>query len=245
MKAIFAAFAAAACLALAACSHHEPEATELTEAELGPAPADLTGGQLAGTRWRLVSMGPAAAEQTIAGDPQRPAFIQFDAVDQRLAGSSGCNRFFGQYRVIGTAGFTIGDVGMTRMSCHGPTADQDRQILKELQLARFYSVGSQRLTIATKDNQRLIFAPMAADTSTTYRCDQGRLLNTTLSALTGHIALRLPDGTLEDLTPQSASNAASTAQAYANGLYRLQTSGDTAELYDLTLNQQMHCTRQN
>jgi hypothetical protein len=70
-------------------------------------------------------------------------------------------------------------------------------------------------------------------------------LNTTLSALTGHIALRLPDGTLEDLTPQSASNAASTAQAYANGLYRLQTSGDTAELYDLTLNQQMHCMRQN
>jgi heat shock protein HslJ len=247
MKAIFAALLAVSsltgiCLGLTACSHRAPEEEpELTAADIGPAPADLTGGQLMGTRWRLVSMGPAGAEQAITSNAARPAFVQFDPGDQRLAGSTGCNRFFGQYRLIGTAGFTVGNIGMTRMSCYGPTADRDRQVLKELQLARFYGVTSQQLIIATKDNQRLIFAPMAADVTATYRCDQGRLVNTSLSALTGHLSLRLPDGSQEDLTPQPASSE----EDYANGLYRFAISGETADLYDLTLNQQMHCTRQH
>ena len=248
MKAIFAAFLAVSCLGgiclgLTGCSSHRApeEEPELTAADIGPAPADLTGGPLMGTRWRLVSMGPAGAEQAIAANATRPAFVQFDPADQRLAGSTGCNRFFGKYRLIGTAGFTIGDIGMTRMSCYGPTADRDRQILKELQLARFYGVAGQQLTIATKDNQRLVFAPMAADVAASYRCDQGRMVNTSLSALTGHLSLRLPDGSLEDLTPQPAASATD----YANGLYRLAISGQTAELYDLTLNQQMQCARQN
>jgi heat shock protein HslJ len=242
MKAIFAVLLAATCLGLTACYHPEPEEKpELTAADLGPAPTDLNGGQLKGTRWRLVSMGAASAEQAIAGDAKHPAFIQFDPADQRFAGSTGCNRFFGRYNLIETAGFTLEDVGSTRMSCHSPAAEQDREMLKDLQSVRFYGISGQQLTIATKDNQRLIFAPMAADVTATYRCDQGRLLNTSLSALTGHLSLRLPDGSLEDLAPQSAD----APQAYINGLYRLEVKGETANLYDLTQNQQMHCTQQN
>lgn len=228
-------------LALAACSHSAPQETPLTAADLGPPPADLTGGPLKGTRWQLVGMGPAAAQHAVAADPQRPAFIEFDAVDQRLAGSTGCNRFFGQYRLIGQAGFTIGDAGMTRMACIGGKAEQDHQIIHQLDLARFYGINGQQLIIASSDGQRLIFAPMAADVATTYRCDQGRVLNTTISAFTGHLALHLPDGTLEDLTPEAGTNH----QSYANGLYRLQVVGEKARLDDLTLLQQINCTRQN
>ncbi|HVJ43130.1 MAG TPA: META domain-containing protein [Dongiaceae bacterium] len=241
MKAILAACLALACLSLMGCSHEAPPDPEEGVTDIGPAPADLTGGTLKGTRWRLVSMGPAAAEQAIVGNPQRPAFIEFDKTDQRLAGSTGCNRFFGKYRLIGTAGFTIGQVGMTRAACSGPLAEQERKIIKQIGQARFFGIGNQKLTIASTGDQRLVFTPMAADTAMAFRCDQGRLLNTTLSALTGHLTLQLPDGSLEDLAPEP--NAATTS--YASGLYRLQISGDRALLDDLTQFQQLHCLKQN
>ncbi|HVJ34416.1 MAG TPA: META domain-containing protein [Terriglobia bacterium] len=242
MKATLASLLALACLALAACSHRAPpDEDELTAVDLGPAPADLTGGTLKGTRWRLLDMGPAAAEQPIVSSQQRPAFIEFDKVDQRLAGSTGCNRFFGRYRLIGDAGFTIGQVGMTRAACQGQLAEQERKIIKQIEQARFFGISNQKLTIASAGEQRLIFVPMAADMAMTFRCDQGRLLNTSLSALTGHLTLRLPDGSLEDLAPEPG--AATTS--YASGLYRLQISGDKALLDDLTQFQQLHCVKQN
>jgi heat shock protein HslJ len=230
-----------ASLTLAACSHRAPQEPELTAADLGPPPADLAGGPLKGTRWQLVSMGPADALKPVAADPRHPVFIEFDPVDQRLAGSTGCNRFFSQYRLIGQAGFTVGDAGITRMACAGPKAEQERQMVHDLNLMRFYGVSGQQLTIATSENQRLVFAPMAADVKASFRCDQGRIVNATTSAFTGHLSLQLPDGTLEDLAPESGTNG----QSFANGLYRFQVVGENALLDDLTLLQQTKCIKQN
>ena len=242
MKAITACLLAVAGVVLIACSGSPPDYDlDGPVVDLGPAPADLTGGALKGTRWHLVSMGPADAPQAITDSTSRPAFIEFDAVDQRLAGSTGCNRFFGRYRLIGTAGFTIGQIGMTRMACAGAAQKQDRDVVKNIRLAHFYGVSGSKLTIAAEDGQRLVFEPLAADRTATYRCDQGRLLNTSLSVLTGHLTLRLPDGALEDLKPQTEA----AVTTYANGLYRLQIAGDNAQLDDLTLKQQFRCTQQN
>jgi heat shock protein HslJ len=242
MKAVTACLVAAGCLLLAACSSPPPDYDiDGPVVDAGPPPADLTGGALKNTRWHLISQGPVDAPLAIKDDPDRPAFIAFEAVDQRLAGSTGCNRFFGRYRLIGTAGFTIGQVGTTRMYCRGSGREQDRAIVKILQHASFYGVTGDRLTIATADGQRLVFEPLAADRTATYRCDQGRLINTSLSVLTGHLTLRLPDGATEDLMPQT--DAAVTT--YANGLYQLQIIGDQAQVDDLTLKQQLRCTRQN
>lgn len=242
MKAIHACLLALGCLILASCSSSPPP-DELDEpvVDLGPPPTDLNGGMLKGTRWRLVSMGPTTAQQTVIDNPQRFAFIEFDKIDQRLAGSTGCNRFFGRYRLIGGAGFTIGQVGMTRTACFGPAKAQEIDILKHVKLARFFGISGQTLTIAAEDGERLIFTTLAADQTATYRCDQGRLLNTSLSVVTGHLSLRLPDGALEDLAP--VVDAATTT--YASGLYRLQISGVNALLDDLTLHQQLRCTQQN
>jgi heat shock protein HslJ len=237
MKAFIVPLLALACFALSACSHERPHDDAENVVDLGPAPADLAGGSLKGTRWRLQSIGPAGAEQPIVADPQRPAFVEFDKVDQRLAGSTGCNRFFAQYRLIGQAGFTTGQVGMTRAACHGPLAEQEKKIVKQIEQARFFGVKGQTLTIASVDNQRLVFVPMAADIAAKYRCDQGRLVSTSLSALTGHLSVQLSDGSLEDLTPEN------DAGSYANGLYRWQMKGDRAQLSDLTLNQQTSCQR--
>jgi len=242
MKAFIASLLAIACLTLAGCSHERPHDDEESVVDPGPAPADLTGGALKGTRWRLQSIGTAGAEQPIATEPQRPAFVEFDKVDQRLAGSTGCNRFFAQYRLIGQAGFTTGQVGMTRAACHGPLAEQERKIVKQIEQARYYGVSGQTLTIASVGNQRLLFVPMAADIAAKYRCDQGRLVTTSLSALTGHLSVQLSDGSLEDLTPENNAGA-NDSGSYANGLYRWQTKGDRAQLSDLTLNQQTSCQR--
>jgi heat shock protein HslJ len=242
MKALTSSLLALGCLLLAACSSPPPDADiDGPVVDAGPAPADLSGGQLKNTRWHLISQGPLDAPLAIKDDPNRPAFIAFEAVDQRLAGSTGCNRFFGRYRLIGTAGFTIGQVGTTRVACLGAAKEQERAIIKILQHASFYGVNGDRLTIASADGQRLVFEPLAADKVATYRCDQGRLLNTSLSILTGHLTLRLPDGATEDLLPQP--DAAVTT--YANGLYQLQMIGDQAQVDDLTLKQQLRCTRQD
>jgi heat shock protein HslJ len=233
---------AIACLILTACSHERPHDEVENVVDLGPAPTDLAGGPLKGTRWRLQSIGLGGAEQPIAADPQRPAFVEFDKVDQRLAGSTGCNRFFAQYRLIGQAGFTTGQVGMTRAACHGPLADQERKIVKQIEQARYYGVSGQTLTIASVGNLRLVFVPMAADIAAKYRCDQGRLVTTSLSALTGHLSVQLSDGSLEDLTPEGDA-VTTDGGSYANGLYRWQIKGDRAQLSDLTLNQQTSCQR--
>lgn len=237
MKAFIASLLAAACLALTGCSHEPPHDEEDGVVDPGPAPGDLAGGPLKGTRWRLQSIGPAGAEQPIATDPQRLAFVEFDKVDQRLAGSTGCNRFFAQYRLIGAAGFTTGQVGMTRAACRGSLAEQEKKIVKQIEQARFFGIKGQTLTIASVNDQRLIFVPMAADIAAKYRCDQGRIVTTSLSALTGHLTVQLSDGSLEDLTPED------DAGSYANGLYRWQMKDGQAQLSDLTLNQRVSCSR--
>ena len=242
MKAFIAPLLAIACLALSACSQEQPQEPEDNVVDPGPAPADLAGGPLKGTRWRLQSMGPIGAEQPIAADPQRPAFVEFDKIDQRLAGSTGCNRFFAQYRLIGQAGFTTGQVGMTRAACHGPLAEQEKKIVKQIEQARYFGISGRTLTIASVDNQRLVFVPLAADIAAKYRCDQGRLVTTSLSALTGHLSVQLSDGSLEDLTPENDMGGNDTG-SYANGLYRWQMKDDRAQLSDLTLNQQTSCQR--
>jgi heat shock protein HslJ len=241
MRAVTACLFVLSCLILAACSSPPAEDIDEPIVDLGPAPSDLNGGMLKGTRWRLISFGPAAAQQPVMNDPQRLDFIDFDKVDQRLAGSTGCNRFFGRYRQIGAAGFTIGQVGMTRTACSGAAKEQEIDIIKHVKLARFFGINGQTLTIATEDGERLMFTTLAADQTASYRCDQGRLLNTTLSTITGHLSLRLPDGALEDLAPE----ADAVTTTYSSGLYRLQISGANAQLDDLTLHQQMRCTRQN
>lgn len=241
-KASVAPLLAIACLILTACSHERPDDGAENVVDPGPAPADLTGGVLKGTRWRLQSIGPAGAEQSIATEPQRPAFVEFDKVDQRLAGSTGCNRFFAQYRLIGQAGFTTGQVGMTRAACHGSLAEQEKKIVKQIEQARFFGIKGQTLIIASVHDQRLIFVPMAADIAAKYRCDEGRLVSTSLSALTGHLTVQLADGSLEDLAPEGGDGT-NDGGSYANGLYRWQITGDHAQLSDLTLNQRTSCQR--
>jgi copper homeostasis protein (lipoprotein) len=73
----------------------------------------LSTASLVNTYWKLMRLGDAAA--TVGEGQREPHFIlQID--DQHVAGSGGCNRFFGSYSVDGDR-LTFGPLGGTMMAC--------------------------------------------------------------------------------------------------------------------------------
>jgi heat shock protein HslJ len=98
--------------------------------------ASAADASLAGTHWRLVSVGGMAAD---AG--RREPFILLD-VNGQISGGTGCNRFAGGYVADGDY-LTIGQVATTRMYCAG-VWEQERAILDALsQVARWQAKGDR------------------------------------------------------------------------------------------------------
>ena len=91
-----------------------------------PAQADpqMAGLELAGTEWVL----EALAGEALADDV-RPTII-FDA-GGRVAGSGGCNRYFGSYAVDGEA-MAVGHLGATQMACAFEVMAQEDRFLDAL-----------------------------------------------------------------------------------------------------------------
>ena len=107
---------------------------------------DLSTGQrvLAGTNWRLVSLGPPAAETDIvAGTTVTANFGE----DGRIGGSTGCNSYGGTYEVRGDT-ITIGRLVSTRRACLDQNAnEQERGFLAALEAANRFRLSSNRLTV--------------------------------------------------------------------------------------------------
>ncbi|NJD20845.1 MAG: META domain-containing protein [Gemmatimonadetes bacterium] len=96
----------------------------------GEAVADVP---LEGTDWTLVEL-----EGTPVADGVE-ATLRLDGTDRRASGSSGCNAFFGPYRLEG-ARLTFGDLALTRKACAPPAADVEVAYLRILG-----TVGGYRL----------------------------------------------------------------------------------------------------
>ena len=107
---------------------------------------DLSTGQrvLAGTNWRLVSLGPPGAETDIvAGTTVTANFGE----DGRIGGSTGCNSYGGTYEVRGDT-ITIGRLVSTRRACLDQNAnEQERRFLAALEAANRFRLSSNRLTV--------------------------------------------------------------------------------------------------
>jgi heat shock protein HslJ len=102
--------------------------------------ASAADASLAGTHWRLVSVGSVAADLS-----RREPFILLDA-DGRLSGGTGCNRFAGGYVVDGGY-LSFGQVATTRMYCAG-VWEQERAILAALPQVTRWQVSGDRLELA-------------------------------------------------------------------------------------------------
>lgn len=237
-------------LALAACSQGpdsqrpDTQATGMTDGSatvIGNASPDLKGGELAGTRWRLVTYGPASAPLHALDNPGHPATLQFDAKEQRFSGSTGCNRFFGSYRNPGGADLAVGGVGATRMACLTPDVNQqETEMLDEFGKAARYGIAGDQLIIATTDGRQMLFAAVGPDNAASYRCDDGTVVATVYSPLTDSLTLQLPGGPKQHLMPERKASGAS----FVNDAYRFWSKGDGALLEDLAANRRMQCQRQ-
>lgn len=107
---------------------------------------------LAGTEWRLVSIGPAGGEANlVAGTTVTLKFGE----DGRASGSTGCNNYNGTYQVRGDT-ISFGRLVSTRRACLDQNANQQEQrFLSALESANRFRLSSNRLTILS-DRSRTV-----------------------------------------------------------------------------------------
>ena len=106
---------------------------------------------LQGVNWRITHIG----EQSVNG--ATAAHIRFLA-NNGIAGSTGCNRFFGQYTLTGET-LSFKDVGSTRKACSPELMAQENVFLKML-------ASVNRFSFEASDAQRLLLHTGAADIRT-------------------------------------------------------------------------------
>ena len=110
---------------------------------------------LEGTEWVLTSFidGEAVAS-TLNGTE-----ITLQLAGGEIAGSAGCNSYFGTYEVSGSD-ITMGALGMTEMYCMDPEGvmDQETNYLDTLGNATSFELDGNQLTLNTADGQGLMFS---------------------------------------------------------------------------------------
>jgi heat shock protein HslJ len=115
---------------------------------------NLSTGQraLAGTDWRLVSLGPAGAEVDIVSGTT--VTLKFGE-DGRAGGSTGCNSYGGAYEVRGDT-ISFGRLISTKRACLDQNANQQEQrFLAALEAAQRFRLSANRLTILS-DRSRTV-----------------------------------------------------------------------------------------
>ncbi len=75
----------------------------------------------------------------------------------RLEGDSGCNRFFGPWRLDGDR-IEIGRLAATRKACPEPAMSNETLLLRALEAARGFVRDGTRLTLTGPDGELATFA---------------------------------------------------------------------------------------
>lgn len=90
------------------------------------------------------------------GDNGEPIKLWF--VDNKLSGFSGCNRYFGGYKLAGDQ-FTAVNMGSTKMACLSETRNAlEQKFLATLQAGGTITQSKNRLTITTAQDAPLEFS---------------------------------------------------------------------------------------
>lgn len=118
--------------------------------------------RLENTSWQLVTMGQSKPVTL------KPITLMFEK--DRIGGSAGCNRFFGNYSVQGNQLQVKSPLGTTRMACPGETMKYESEFLKALAAANRYEITANgELKIQYNDGQKtqvLTFEKTATSSST-------------------------------------------------------------------------------
>jgi heat shock protein HslJ len=109
--------------------------------------------------WRLVSMGLSdSADSPVAGTELTLDWM----ADGQVAGSSGCNRYFGTFERSETGTLSAGPFGSTRMACPPEVMSQESRFLEALEGAsRFEIQGGGLVLLYDEGRARLRFEAAA------------------------------------------------------------------------------------
>lgn len=100
---------------------------------------------LENTYWKLTRVGDITAE---TADNQREAHFVLHAEENRVAGSTGCNRLAGSYQLENDA-LSFGPLVTTRMACL-EGGETEQAFLGALEAAATWQVEGQALTLRDK-----------------------------------------------------------------------------------------------
>lgn len=129
-----------------------PSTGETTPTNPVPETGGEQGDPLAGTRWRLVSLG--AVETPTAGETE--VTLEFDAAG-RASGQGGCNSFGAGYTVDGDS-ISFEPVAATLINCEDEQVmQQEAAYFSALESAARFVLEDDRLTIETEGQDRLVF----------------------------------------------------------------------------------------
>jgi heat shock protein HslJ len=119
-------------------------------------PEEPTWPPLEGTSWYLEELGPTGnVRPALATTEVTLSFTE----GSKLAGSAGCNLYFGQYSSGEDGTFAVSGLGSTKMFCNQPgVMQQEQDLLNGLQSAERYEVSGGLLHI-TGDGMELVFSP--------------------------------------------------------------------------------------
>lgn len=142
-------------------------------AQANPVQVAQSNPTLNNTNWQLLSLGPTKP----IGD--KPITLSF--TKDRLAGSAGCNRYMGGFKVKGNQLEIGSSLASTMMACQEDLMKQEASFLKALAAAKDYKINAQgQLEIQYSDGQKtqvLVFTPVAMSNT-------NRLENTTWQLVT-------------------------------------------------------------
>src|SRR5262245_50860873 len=196
-----------------------------------PAPA-ASGQQAAVTPG--VAPAPMQASWVLPGRGQRPT-LAFSADRNAASGSTGCNRYFGDFEADSND-LSFGGLATTRMMCFNDLAVQELAYLDALTKVDGYSNTGMRLTIITSDAWQLSYSPLKPTGPVTsqaiyrYVCDDGLRFTASFDPASESATVRLPDGASDTLKQEPAGSGA----AYSSQRYRLHTKGNEAMLNTLS-----------
>ena len=111
----------------------------LAGASMGLAQGTTMPGMLAGSEWRVDSIGSVG----VGADSRASIAI---AADGALSGSGGCNRLMGRADIKGEA-LTFAPLATTRMACAPDIMQHERKLLDALQATRSYRLEGAALTL--------------------------------------------------------------------------------------------------
>ena len=114
-----------------------------------------SGASIEDTIWELESYGETGNLQTVIQDTE--ITIEFKSAESKVAGSGGCNSYFGGYEINKKELTIIPPIGSTMMACPEPIMDQEQEYFKLLETTETYQIEKDKLAISCSGNKMLVF----------------------------------------------------------------------------------------